>query len=326
MILRRNAETITQHIMQNHGMNTGMTAEQLRQAFLGYLAGERRAAPKTISTYGPDLAEFIGFLSRHLGAEPDEPALAALRPADLRAYLAEIATNGVGSATRAKKLSAIRSFFDYLGKRHGIGCTALALIGRPRLKRPLPRTLDEAGARSIVAGIGEIAADPALAARDVALMALLYGGGLRIDEALSLDIRHVPKPGQALLVAGKGGRERIIPILPAVHQALLAWTALHPSPAPGEPLFLGARGKRLNAAIAQKTLREFRRANGLPEHTTPHALRHSFATHLLSNGADLRSIQELLGHASLSTTQIYADADTAQLMAVWARTHPRSGG
>lgn len=303
-----------------------MSAERLRQDFLAFLAGERRAAPKTVSTYGADLAGFIGFLSRHLGAEPDGAALAALRPADLRAYLAEAAAGGAGNATRAKKLSAIRSFFTWLGKRHGIECSALALIGRPRLKRPLPRALDEADAKAIVTGIGTMAEDHALAARDTALMALLYGAGLRIDEALSLNFRQIPPPGQPLLVSGKGGKQRIVPILPAIRTALMGWKALHPSPAPDSPLFLGARGKRLNAAVAQKTLREFRRANGLPEHATPHALRHSFATHLLAHGADLRSIQELLGHASLSTTQIYADADTAQLMAVWAKTHPRAGG
>jgi integrase/recombinase XerC len=301
-----------------------MTGIERRQEFLHYLAGERRAAPKTVSTYGRDLAEFLGFLTNHLGAEPDEAALAALRPADLRAYLAAVASGGAGPATRAKKLSAIRSFFAWLTSRHGVTCAGLALVGRPRLKRRLPRALDEAGAKSVVADIGMMANSIPLAARNVALMALLYGAGLRINEALSLDIANLPAPDQALLVTGKGGRQRIVPLLPAVHQALAGWLAVHPAPLRDSPLFLGARGKRLDAAIAQKTLRDFRRLNGLPEHATPHALRHSFATHLLSNGADLRSIQELLGHASLSSTQIYADADTAQLMAVWQRTHPRS--
>ncbi len=301
-----------------------MTGIARRQEFLDYLAGERRAAAKTVSTYGRDLAEFIGFLTVHFGAEPDDAALAALRPVDLRAYLAKVASGGAGPATRAKKLSAIRGFFAWLSSRHNIECAALALVGRPRLKRRLPRALDEAGARRVVAEIGMTASSPALAARDRALMALLYGAGVRINEALSLNIGDIPAPGHALLVTGKGNKQRIVPMLPAVHQALAAWMRLHPAPSRESPVFLGARGKRLNAAIAQKALREFRRLNGLPEHTTPHALRHSFATHLLSSGADLRSIQELLGHASLSSTQIYADADTAQLMAVWQRTHPRS--
>jgi integrase/recombinase XerC len=302
-----------------------MTAHDRCREFLDHLAGERRAAPRTVATYGRDLAEFIGFLTNHLGAEPDDAALKTLRPADLRAYLASRAEDGIGAATRAKKLSAIRGFFAWLDSRQGITCNALALIGRPRLKRPLPRALDEAGARSVVAGIGGFAVTPDLAARDTALMALLYGAGLRIGEALSLDIGDLPPPGQALLISGKGGKQRIVPMLPAVHQALAGWIALHPSPSRDSALFLGARGKRLDAAIAQKALREFRRLHGLPEFATPHALRHSFATHLLSGGADLRSIQELLGHASLSSTQIYADADTAHLMEVWRKTHPRSG-
>jgi integrase/recombinase XerC len=156
-------------------------------------------------------------------------------------------------------------------------------------------------------------------------MCLLYGAGLRINEALSLNIRDIPAPDNALLVTGKGNKQRIVPLLPAIRAALTTWLQLHPNPSPESPIFLGARGARLNAGIVQKTLRDFRRLNGLPEHATPHALRHSFATHLLSNGADLRSIQELLGHASLSTTQRYTEIDTEQLMTVWRNAHPRSG-
>ena len=300
-----------------------MTGPGLLSEFLDYLAAERRAAAKTVSTYGRDLAEFLGFLTRHLGAEPDGGALAALRPADLRAYLAEAAARGIGGATRAKKLSAIRSFYAWLHARRGIICPALALVGRPRLKPRLPRSLDVEDARGVVDGIGAMAEETAFAARDTALMALLYGAGLRIGEALSLDIADIPGPGEALRVMGKGGKQRIVPVLPLVRRALADWVARHPAPAPDSPLFLGAQGKRLNAGVAQKTLRDFRRLGGLPEHATPHALRHSFATHLLAGGADLRSIQELLGHASLSSTQIYADADTAHLMAVWQKTHPR---
>src|SRR4051794_37014441 len=166
----------------------------------------------------------------------------------------------------------------------------------------------------------------AIQARDSALFTLLYGCGLRIAEALALDVRDAPLPGGAtmLRVMGKGGKERIVPVLPAVREALAAWLALHPDRRPDGPLFLGARGRRLDPAVAQRTMREFRRLHGLPEHATPHALRHSFATHLLAGGGDLRSIQDLLGHASLSTTQRYTSVDEAALLAVWRKTHPRA--
>jgi integrase/recombinase XerC len=163
-------------------------------------------------------------------------------------------------------------------------------------------------------------------ARDTALFTLLYGCGLRIAEALSLDVRDAPAPdGEAMLrVVGKGGKERIVPVLPAVREAVAAWLALRPGRQPANPLFIGARGGRLDAAVAQRTLRHFRRLYGLPEHATPHALRHSFATHLLAGGADLRSIQDLLGHASLSTTQRYTTVDEARLVEVWRKAHPRA--
>jgi integrase/recombinase XerC len=301
------------------------TAVALQAAFLAYLAGERRAAVKTIETYGGDLAEFIGFLTLHIGSEPTGADLAAVSLADLRAYLARVATKGAGNATRAKKLSAIRSFYRYLRLRHDIANEAPTLILMPRSRKPLPRALTAPDARAVVEALGDTAVSQALAARDNAVMALLYGAGLRINEALSLDWRDLPPPDAPLRVRGKGGKQRIVPLLAAVRAALADWGAHHPAPAPDAPLFLGARGARLNAGVVQKRLRAFRRANGLPEHATPHALRHSFATHLLAAGADLRAIQELLGHASLSTTQRYTAVDTAQLMAVWQTAHPRAG-
>jgi integrase/recombinase XerC len=300
-------------------------ALDLRAAFLAYLAGERRAAAKTIGTYGGDLAEFLGFLTLHFGREPTGADLAATSLADLRAYLANASSNGAGNATRAKKLSAIRSFYRFLRLRYGIVNEAPGLILTPRSRRPLPRALTAPDARAVVDSIGDDAATKVLAARDNALMALLYGAGLRINEALSLDCHDLPPPDAPLVVLGKGGKQRIVPLLTAVRLALSAWYQHHPAPAPQAPLFVGARGARLNAGVVQRHLRDFRRTNGLPEHATPHALRHSFATHLLAGGADLRAIQELLGHASLSTTQRYTDVDTAQLMAVWQNTHPRAG-
>jgi integrase/recombinase XerC len=302
------------------------TAESLRQAFLAYLATERRAAPLTVETYGRDLAGFLGFLTRHFGEEPGRATLDNLQLTDFRAWLAGEAENGCGNATRAKKLAAIASFFRYLRKTQGFENSAILLLRRPRGKKPLPRALSPMDAIKIAKEIGEQTDTPALQARDTALMCLLYGAGLRINEALSLNIRDIPAAGNALRVTGKGNKQRIVPLIAAVRTALGLWLKLHPNPSPDAPVFLGARGARLNAGVAQKTLRDFRRSNNLPEHATPHALRHSFATHLLSNGADLRSIQELLGHASLSTTQRYTEVDTGQLMEVWRKAHPRSGG
>ncbi len=299
-------------------------AAALREAFLAWLAGERRAAPKTVAAYGRDTAAFLGFLSMHTGGVVDGQVLGGLRAADLRAWLANEAKAGAGNATRAKKLSAVRTFFRFLHRAHGIENPALAMISRPRAKKPLPRALTADDARLIARDIGEASDVAALQARDAALMGLLYGAGLRIDEALSLDIGDLPGAGDALRVTGKGNKQRIVPLLAVVRAGIAAWLALHPRPAQDAPLFLGARGKRLNAGVVQKTLRDFRRNHGLPEHATPHALRHSFATHLLAGGADLRSIQELLGHASLSTTQRYTDVDSAQLMDVWRRSHPRA--
>jgi integrase/recombinase XerC len=300
-------------------------AEAARREFLGWLATERRASPLTVEAYGADLAEFLGFITRHTGAEPDLPALAALRAADFRAWLAHGAAAGRGNATRARHLSAVRTFFRWLARRHGIGNPQVRLLATPRAKRPLPRALTPHDARAVAEEIGDVSDSAAVQARDAALFTLLYGCGLRIAEALALNVTDAPREGSdaALRVVGKGRKERLVPVLPVVRQAVAAWLHHHPRPDPAAPLFLGVRGKRLDAAVAQKKLRDFRRLAGLPEHATPHALRHSFATHLLAGGADLRSIQELLGHASLSTTQRYTSVDTDRLMEVWRKTHPR---
>ncbi|HXT78753.1 MAG TPA: tyrosine recombinase XerC [Acetobacteraceae bacterium] len=303
-----------------------MTGEEARTAFLGWLADERRASPLTVEAYGTDLADFLGFLTGHLGGEPDLPALTALRQSDIRAWLAALAGRGAVNATRARHLSAVRSFFRYLAKRHDADNPAVRLVLTPRAKKPLPRALAPADALKIADDIGEQADIAAVQARDTALFTLLYGCGLRIAEALALNVRDAPLPGSdaVLRVTGKGSKERIVPVLPTVRDAMRAWMALHPAPQPDSPLFLGVRGKRLDPAVAQRTLRDYRRLHGLPEHATPHALRHSFATHLLAGGADLRAIQDLLGHASLSTTQRYTAIDEAKLMDVWRKAHPRA--
>jgi integrase/recombinase XerC len=303
-----------------------MTGEEARIAFLEWLGRERRAAALTVEAYGADIAGFLGFLTHHLGGEPDLSALASLCAADLRAWLAAEAAAGAGNASRARHLSAVRSFFRFLARRHGVDNPALKLIATPRAKQPVPRALGTAQAREVTERIAEMSDAAAMQARDTALFTLLYGCGLRIAEALALNVRDAPAPGgEAILrVIGKGGKERIVPVLPAVREAVAAWLALRPDRQPASPLFIGARGGRLDAAVAQRTLRHFRRLYGLPEHATPHALRHSFATHLLAGGADLRSIQDLLGHASLSTTQRYTAVDEARLVEVWRKAHPRA--
>ncbi|SFK27860.1 tyrosine recombinase XerC [Falsiroseomonas stagni] len=309
-----------------------MEAPEAVAAWLRMLAQERRASGNTVEAYGADLALFIDFLTRHLGEVPDTTALATLRPADIRGFLAERARVGDANATRARRLAAIRGFLRDLARRRGHKVAALAGMRGPRAGAPVPRALSAADAKDIAANIGGVhdpdrSEQPRMqAARDVALFTLLYGCGLRIAEALALDVKDAPRAGQdaALRVTGKGNKQRLVPVLPAVRQAMEAWLAEHPDRHPDSPLFVGARGGRLDPAVAQRHLRHWRRLAGLPEHATPHALRHSFATHLLGGGADLRAIQELLGHASLSTTQRYTRVDAAALLETWQKAHPRA--
>ncbi len=297
----------------------------LAQDFLNWLEGERRASPLTVAAYGRDLQFFLEFLTGHLGETPGLAELDRLTQADIRAWLADAARQGRGNRTRATHLSAVRSFFRYLARRHGCTNQAARLVGSPKAVPPMPRALAPAQACDVAAGIGAASNTAFCQARDIALFTLLYGCGLRIAEALSLDVRDAPVVGRPLRVTGKGRKQRETPVLPAVADAVRCWLRLHPGAGePGAPLFIGVRGARLDPAVAQKTLRLYRRLAGLPEHATPHALRHSFATHMLAGGADLRAIQELLGHASLSTTQRYTAVDQARLMEVWRDTHPRS--
>ena len=315
-----------------------VSAHRALDAFLDWMRDERRAAANTLVAYRHDLSGFLGFLTNHLGAEPDLAALAALSHADLRAWLASEATRldaasrrrprstrDGNNRSRAREASALRAFFRYLARRHGVENPAPALLASPRLKPRLPRPLTITQALDLPGGVAGEATNRFAASRDEALFTLLYGAGLRIGEALSLDCGMVPRTSETpLRIRGKGGRERLVPLLPAVLAVLRRLLALHPEASPGAPLFCGVRGGRLDAAVAQRSLRHYRRLAGLPEHATPHALRHSFATHLMSGGADLRAIQELLGHASLSTTQLYTLADETRLMQVWQASHPRA--
>ena len=302
-----------------------MTAEAALADFLDWLARERRASPLTVSSYAHDLRGFLDFTTIHLGNELALADLAGLGQPELRAFLARQAAAGCGNATRARHLSALRSFYRHLARRHGMTNPAASLLATPRAKPPIPRALSAADARAVAEDVGIVSDRASTQARDQALFTLLYGCGLRIAEALALDIGEVKRAGATLRVTGKGGKQRLVPVLPAVHAAVAAWLTLHPRGAdPQAPLFVGLRGERLNPGVAQRTLRQYRRLAGLPEHATPHALRHSFATHLLGGGADLRSIQELLGHASLSTTQRYTSVGEAQLLAVWRSSHPKA--
>lgn len=292
--------------------------------WLGYLADERRAARHTIVAYRRDLDSFIGFVATHLGGPPSLSDLAALRPADFRAWLAKRAQEDRARTSTARALSAVRSFYRFLERRGQIKAPAIGSIRTPRLPRSLPKPLAPEEAAEAMRRIGDVAATPWAALRDRALLTLLYGCGLRIDEALALNRRDAPLEDR-LRVKGKGSRERVVPVLPAVADAVAKYLAACPYDlGRDDPLFVGARGKRLQAGVVQRQMRKLRQYLGLPETATPHALRHSFATHLLSDGGDLRAIQELLGHASLSTTQRYTEVDQAQIMKVYARAHPRA--
>ncbi len=315
-----------------------MSGVEALDGFLDWMRDEKRYAPLTLVAYRHDLSRFLGFLTTHLGGEPDLAALDGLCHADLRAWLAHEtqrlaasdarrprSTRQGNNRTRARYVAALRAFYRYLSRRHGLSNAAPALLSGPRAAPRLPRPLSPAQALDLPEGVSAQATSPMAAARDMALFTLLYGCGLRISEALGLDLRMLPQaPGQPLLIHGKGGRDRLVPMLPAVFEALLHWRARHPDPRPDAPLFPGVRGGRLDPAVVQRALRQYRRLAGLPEHATPHALRHSFATHLMEGGADLRAIQELLGHASLSTTQAYTLADETRLMQVWRSSHPRA--
>ena len=299
-----------------------MTGMEAVAACLDWLARERRASPLTVKAYAADMAGFLGFMTNHLGAEPGLAALGAVSQSDLRAWLAQGHAAGQQNATRARHLAAVRTLFRYLARHHGVLNPAPGLLGTPRSKAPVPRALTPEQALDVTREVGD-SDKPVWQARDAALFTLLYGAGLRIAEALALDVASVTAAGP-LLVRGKGGKERLVPVLPVVRAALLEWVRVHPAAGRGAPLFVGEKGGRLNPGVAQRTMRQYREGAGLPKHATPHALRHSFATHLLAGGADLRSIQELLGHASLSTTQRYTAVDQAGLMGVWRRSHPRA--
>ena len=307
------------------------TAALLREAssWLGSLAAERRLSPKTVEAYGRDLRQFAAFLQEHLGEAPSPAAVVGLKPLDIRAFLAARRRDGIESRSLMRQLAALRSFARHL-EREGHGtASAFSAIRGPKLGRTLPKPLPASAALAMTddsTRAGE-AREPWVLARDAAVLALLYGGGLRISEALGILRRDAPIEGRdGVRVLGKGGKQRDVPVIAPVRAAIESYLALCPYRLPGDgPLFVGEKGGPLSPRIIQLAVAGLRGALGLPDTATPHALRHSFATHLLSRGGDLRAIQELLGHASLSTTQIYTQVDTTRLLAAYQAAHPRAG-
>jgi integrase/recombinase XerC len=294
--------------------------------WLSYLGAERRMSPKTVEAYRRDVLQFLGFLAEHLGGAPSLRDLAALTPADVRAFLASRRAVGIGSRSLMRTLAGTRAFARYL-ERNGKGQVgALSAVRAPKIGKTLPRPLAAADAKRMAdpdlpADDGQ---EPWIHARDAAVLGLLYGAGLRISEALGLKRRDAGT-ADAVTVTGKGRKQRMVPVLSQVQKLIADYVALCPYDLPDDgPLFVGAKGGPLSPRLVQLAMARLRGALGLPETATPHALRHSFATHLLARGGDLRSIQELLGHASLSTTQIYTQVDAERLIEAYRNAHPRA--
>lgn len=298
--------------------------EIARGAFLNHLAGERRLSPRTLEAYSRDLDQLFCFLSAHLGKAPTLKDLQDLSPQDWRAWLADRRRDGVSSRTLQRALSAVRTFMAYAHRRWGVTYEALTLIEAPKAQIGKPKPVSVTGAKAMIAETAEAAKLPWIGARDQAVLTLLYGCGLRISEALSLTTTDYPLD-EVIAITGKGGKTRICPVLPIVREAITAYVEACPFDLTQDgPLFRALRGGALTPRAVQLVMQNLRSRLGLPASATPHALRHAFATHLLANGGDLRTIQELLGHASLSTTQVYADVEMSRLMAIHAQTHPRA--
>jgi integrase/recombinase XerC len=303
------------------------SAREALELWLGYLANERRASPRTVRAYGDGVGAYLDFMERHRGEHLAVSVLSEVSAGDVRAYLAfrRAGERPLSPRSVSQALSAIRAFHRWADRRLGVANSAIGLVRGPRLPAGVPRPVSEDQARGL---IQDAASDPDRedweVARDEALLTLLWGCGLRISEALSLTGADAPL-ADSLRVTGKGGKTRLVPVLPAVRAAVDAYVAsLGARPGPDEPLFRAKRGGAYSPRHAQALMQRLRGRLGMPASATPHALRHSFATHLLGAGADLRSIQELLGHASLSTTQRYADVDAAGLLAVYAKAHPHA--
>jgi len=286
------------------------------------LGSVRRLAPNTLEAYGRDLDQFLSFLSGHVGGAVTLAVLRDLRGADIRAFMAVRRADSLGSRSLARVLSALKSFFRYLEREGVVATEALNVIRTPKLPKSLPKALTVVEARSTITATAELEERPWVAARDMAVLSLCYGAGLRIAEALA--VTRGDLDGPSLRATGKGGKIRLVPLIDTVRRSIELYLELCPFKLwPEEPLFRGVKGGVLSPRLIQLRVVQLRSALGLPPSATPHALRHSFATHLLGRGGDLRAIQELLGHASLSTTQIYTAVDTERLLDSYRKAHPR---
>ncbi len=282
------------------------------------------SSDNTIDAYARDVGGFLAFMSEHKGGDLGLAPLGRITVGDMRSWMAFTRGRDVGPRSLARKLSAVKSFMRWLSDREGFDATAILSTRSPKFTRKLPRPLSKEAAREVIDVAGVQSDTPWIGARDTAIMTLLYGCGLRISEALSLTGADLPL-SDTLRITGKGGKERLVPVLTAAREAVEAYIRLCPFPITRDmPVFLGARGRKLNPRMVQKVVERTRMQLGLPATATPHAMRHSFATHLLNAGGDLRTIQELLGHASLSTTQAYTGVDNARLLEVYARAHPKA--
>lgn len=299
-------------------------AQKALQDWLLWLAREKRAARHTVAAYQRDVAAFAQFAAQHKGGAVGLKQLSAFALADFRAWLAWLAGRNLTAPSRARAVAAMRGWFRWLDRSGLMHNEALLRLRLPKSERCLPRPLAVEEARVVMEAADLSDHPPWLAARDQALFTLLYGAGLRLGEALALNHADIARSDR-LKIDGKGGKQRVVPLLPQVQEALRAYSALRPFAATAtSPYFVGARGKRLNPGVAERAMRNARRNYGLAETATPHALRHSFATHLLADGADLRTLQELLGHASLSTTQLYTKVTPQQMLQVYEAAHPRA--
>ena len=314
--------------MQADALSIDPEVATVAKSWLNRLAHEKRQADLTVKAYRTDLFAFLGFLAEHLGATPTLDQLTSLATQDFRAWLASRHREGDARSSIARSLAALRNFYRYLDREHERHNPAIKALRTPKLEQRLPRPLSSDQAIDLVEAIPAASTEDWVGKRDAALLLLLYGAGLRIGEALALNrgaLGSNPKAVNHLIVVGKGGKQRMVPILPIIAEAVADYLDRCPHYlADSAPLFVGVRGKRLQPALVRRNMQGLRQMLGLPETATPHALRHSFATHLLASGADLRTIQELLGHASLSTTQGYTGIDRDRLMQLYKNAHPRA--
>lgn len=299
-------------------------ARDALQSWLDTLGALEGIAENTKIAYRGDVTEFLSFMTLHFGQPNGLAALSRITTTDMRAWMANARENGTGARSLARKLSAVKRFYGWLAERENFEPASVLSIRSPKFQKKLPRPLDPDAARAVIETVELQSQTDWVAARDVAVVTLLYGCGLRISEALGLMAKDAPLPS-TLRITGKGGKERLVPVLPVARNAVARYMQLCPHPLESaSPLFRGVRGGPLNSGAIQGAMVNARQQLGLPDSATPHALRHSFATHLLEAGGDLRAIQELLGHASLSSTQAYTAVDTAHLMDVYNRSHPKA--